>query len=420
MLQAPTGRRTLFFLTLILFLGISSRYGDGQQGRKPYTKEAIVGMLKGEVAPHRVAVMARERGIDFQITPEVESELRRAGATDALLATLRELALKPSRPAVPPAPKVQPAQIVVQTSPDAQVYLDDTFKGQASPEGRLVIANPAAGQHTLRVSLAGKKDYEKPLTVSVGQATNVDATLADIEKPTVGSARENPKDGLKYVWIPPGTFMMGCSPGDNECEYDEKPAHEVTITKGFWIGQTEVTVAAYKRFSNETGHDFPTSPDFNSRWRNDNWPIVNVTWDDAKAYCVWSGGRLPTEAEWEYAARAGSTEARYGDIASIAWSDSNSGGRTHNVGEKRANGFGLYDMFGNVWEWVSDWYNENYYESRASQDPSGPPSGTRKVVRGGSFANDPSNGRASSRGAGALDSGDSDGGLRCVGGVDNP
>jgi formylglycine-generating enzyme required for sulfatase activity len=139
-------------------------------------------------------------------------------------------------------------------------------------------------------------------------------------------------------------------------------------------------------------------------------PIVNVTWDDAQAYCSWAGGRLPTEAEWEYAARAGSTAARYDDLDEIAWYAGNSGrqrldsGRIwkedqdnyeqrikqngngmHEVGQKRANGFGLFDMLGNVLEWVKDWYDENYYQNSPSQDPAGPASGSLHVLRGGSW-----------------------------------
>jgi formylglycine-generating enzyme required for sulfatase activity len=161
-----------------------------------------------------------------------------------------------------------------------------------------------------------------------------------------GTVKTNPKDGLNYVWIPPGTFMMGCSPGDNECSGDEKPAHQVTITRGFWIGQTPVTVGAYKRFVAASGRQMPDAPGFNSGWVNDPMPIVNVDWNDATAFCGWAGGRLPTEAEWEYAARAGSTEARYGPIDEVAWYSNNSGRKTHEVAQKRANGFGLFDITG--------------------------------------------------------------------------
>jgi len=126
-------------------------------------------------------------------------------------------------------------------------------------------------------------------------------------------------------------------------------------------------------------------------------PIVDVSWDDAHAYCGWMGGRLPTEAEWEYAARAGSTEARYGPIDEIAWYSDNSGGQTHDVRQKRANDLGLYDMLGNVWQWVNDWYDEKYYQSSSSQDPPGPTSGQLRVLRGGSWLDDPRTVRVSGR-----------------------
>jgi serine/threonine-protein kinase len=314
------------------------------------------------------------------------------------------------------SPSVQrsPAQIVVQTSPNAQVYLDDTFKGQVGRKGRLVIDDPKPGDHALRVSLAGKKDYEQRVTVAAGQVATITATLADVEQPAPAApveaprravtapvaltVRENPTDGLKYVWIPPGTFMMGCSPGDSECYDDEKPAHQVTITRGFWIGQTPVTVGAYKRFAEATGRQMPPAPNFNNGWANENMPIVNVTWSDAQAYCGWMGGRLPTEAEWEYAARGGNTEARYGPIDEVAWYSNNSGGQTHDVKQKRANGFGLYDMLGNVLQWVNDWFDQNYYQSSPSQDPQGPTSGQYRVLRGGSWIDYPRVVRVSDRG----------------------
>jgi formylglycine-generating enzyme required for sulfatase activity len=234
-----------------------------------------------------------------------------------------------------------------------------------------------------------------------------------------GETTVNPNDGLKYVWIPPGTFMMGCSPDDTECDGNEKPPHQVTIRNGFWLGQTEVTVGAYKGFAEATGSQMPPEPNFKGRllnpgWRDDAMPIVDVTWDDAQAYCRWAGGRLPTEAEWEYAARAGSTASRYGDLDEIAWYADNSGPQRldstriynedlanytkdlnengngpHEVGQKRANGFGLYDMLGNVYEWVNDWYAQNYYQNSASQDPSGPATGQFRVERGVSWGDLP-------------------------------
>jgi len=237
----------------------------------------------------------------------------------------------------------------------------------------------------------------------------------------------NPKDGLKYVWIPPGTFMMGCSPGDNECSPNENPLHQVTITRGFWIGQTLTTAGAFKRFAKATGRSMPGEPHFNGRalnpgWGNDAMPVVDVDWGKSQAYCGWLGGRLPTEAEWEYAARGGSTGARYGPLDEVAWYASNSGlqrldsfaiamqgqevfiqrmadneNTMHEVGSKQPNGFGLYDMLGNVWEWVSDWYDEYNFPGTPSQNPQGPASGKDRIMRGGSWLDAPNGNRVSVR-----------------------
>ncbi len=278
-----------------------------------------------------------------------------------------------------------------------------------APACVLLVCLPASAQLRPQVT---EKPKNKPAAKPAPKRTQV----------TAGTVRENPKDGLKYIWIPPGTFQMGCSPGDNECGDDEKPSHQVTITKGFWLGQTEVRVGAYKRFAAATGRQMPAAPSFNSGWANDNMPIVNVSWDDAQAYCTWAGGRLPTEAEWEYAARAGSTEARYGPLDEVAWYGDNSGStrldttelfrrdsanyvkrltengnRAHEVGQKRANAWGLFDMLGNVWEWVNDWYDRKYYRSSPSQNPPGPSSGQARVLRGGSWGSLPRVVRASIR-----------------------
>jgi formylglycine-generating enzyme required for sulfatase activity len=207
--------------------------------------------------------------------------------------------------------------------------------------------------------------------------------------PSVSGSNEtkvNPKDGLIYVWIPPGTFMMGCSPGDGECADNEKPAKQVTISRGFWMGQTAVTQEAYQRV---TG----TNP---SHFKGAKLPVETVTWKSAESYCQAVEMRLPTEAEWEYAARAGSTAGRYGDIDAIAWYGANSGNKTHEVAQKQPNTWGLYDMLGNVWQWTSDWYADRLPD--ASVDPTGPTSGQYRVRRGGSWNFSlPRNVRASDR-----------------------
>jgi formylglycine-generating enzyme required for sulfatase activity len=204
--------------------------------------------------------------------------------------------------------------------------------------------------------------------------------------PAAGAKRINPKDSLTYVWIQPGTFTMGCSPGDNDCFPAEEPRHQVTITKGFWMGQTEVTQAAYERVigSNPSG------------FKGTSLPVETINWDEARAYCVAVDMRLPTEAEWEYAARGGNSSARYGPLDAVAWYASNSGGKTHDVGQKQANAYGLHDMLGNVWEWIADWAEK--YSSSSVTDPQGPSGRIEKVLRGDSWSwFVPMGARASSR-----------------------
>jgi sulfatase modifying factor 1 len=213
--------------------------------------------------------------------------------------------------------------------------------------------------------------------------------------------RRNPKDHLTYVRIPAGTFQMGCSDGDKECYEDEKPPHMVQISRDFWIGQTEVTVDAFQLFGSENAVRMP--PD----QKGDKFPVMSVLWDEADAYCKWAGGRLPTEAEWEYAARGGTTTVRYGDLNAIAWTNANSEHMVHEVAKKQPNAYGLYDMLGNVWEWTADWYGSKYYEGSPSVDPKGPPAGDTlalrganlpvRVLRGGAWIGYPGVARASYR-----------------------
>jgi formylglycine-generating enzyme required for sulfatase activity len=145
---------------------------------------------------------------------------------------------------------------------------------------------------------------------------------------------------------------MGCSAGDSQCSDDEKPAHPVDIEKGFWLGRTETTIGAYQKFAARRKIQAPKG--------DATLPVTGVTWAEAKTYCAGVGGRLPSEAEWEYAARGGNTGAYYGVVPAIAWYAANSDGMPHAVGGKKPNAYGLYDMLGNVSEWVLDRYYNKY------------------------------------------------------------
>ena len=237
-----------------------------------------------------------------------------------------------------------------------------------------------------------------------------------------GTVRVNPIDKQEYAWIPPGTFQMGCVIEDYDCDDDELPRHEVTLTRGFWIGRAHAAVGAYLAFSAATGQALPEAPEFNREWSEEDHPIVRVRWADALGFCEWAGGRLPSEAEWEYSARGGREELKYpwGDTLShenanyrgTGWQDAWE--YTSPAGSFRANGYGLYDMAGNVWEWLADWYSPNYYSVSPDIDPAGAPTGLERLLVGGSFFNPPRVLRVSDRFKLVPHSYSYDIGFRCV------
>ncbi len=232
------------------------------------------------------------------------------------------------------------------------------------------------------------------------------------------------------IYIPPGTFEMGCTPEmdvEEGCAADEYPVHEVTLTRGYDLGTTEVTQGLWEAVMG-------SNPSFFSACRVD-CPVERVSWEDAIAFANArsaleglsaaydadgnvdldaDGYRLPTEAEWEYAARAGDGTAFAGsdDVDEVAWYDGNSDASTHPVATLAPNGLGLYDMSGNVWEWCGDWHDEAYYEVSPEIDPLGALSGTGRVDRGGSFFFSPQSARAAKRGGAPADFRSNDLGLR--------
>jgi formylglycine-generating enzyme required for sulfatase activity len=200
--------------------------------------------------------------------------------------------------------------------------------------------------------------------------------------------------GMKFRWIPAGEFLMGSPDVDEAARSEEKPQHRVLIAQPFYLGIYEVTQAEYESVTGTNPSHFKES--------GPTAPVERVSWEDAQEFCRRLSGRaeergagrhyrLPTEAEWEYACRAG-TATRYGfdesmeSLGDYAWYHDNAERKTHPVGQKKANAWGLYDMQGNVWEWCADWYDSGYYGRFAGKlavDPVGPPSASDRVDRGG-------------------------------------
>ena len=225
-------------------------------------------------------------------------------------------------------------------------------------------------------------------------------TLVDEDQPDRDSTYSSPNqlhftvEGVTFtmVHVEGGTFTMGATSEQTGAEEYEKPAHQVTLSD-YYIGQTEVTQALWKAV---TGYS-PTS-DGNS-WTStlglgDNYPAYYISYNDVQSFITklnsltGSTFRMPTEAEWEYAARGGSKRKGYlysgsNTLSTVGWYDDHSGSKTHPVAQKTANELGLYDMSGNVWEWCSDWYGS--YSSSAQTNPTGPSTGSYRIVRGGSW-----------------------------------
>jgi formylglycine-generating enzyme required for sulfatase activity len=276
-------------------------------------------------------------------------------------------AKKPTATQTPPTPAAPPPKVATPPPPMTPV-------ATAAPRSAKQSAFIFVGLILLVfVSLFLFSRYNSPLSSNPTAALSSAASSATYEKFTPSRVV---KDNINFARISAGEFQMGFGNSG-----DESPVHRVKISRDFEMGKCEVTQAQWQAVMSNNPSSF----------KGDNLPVENVSWNDAQEFIRKLNQadskyqyRLPTEAEWEYACRAGTTGDYAGNLDDMAWYSNNSGSKTHAVGQKQANKWGLYDMHGNVWEWCQDWYDSNYYRQSPGADPTGPTAGSIRVYRGGS------------------------------------
>jgi len=286
-------------------------------------------------------------------------------------------------------------------------------EGKASPE------KFQQAQETLEI--ANKLGLDDEQQAVYQQLRERSSQGSSVSSPTNAGGRQQEmtsKDGAPMVLIPAGEFTMG----DNQGADDEKPAHRVALN-AYYMDKYEVTVAQYAKFLEATGLEAPLQWTIMNQPKHQKRPVVYVDWADAATYCKWAGKRLPTEAEWEKAARG--TDGRtfpwgndpptrlHANYGKEEWNDH---AAVNPVGilEDGKSPYGIYDMAGNVWEWTSDWYDKDFYKNSPAQNPNGAVSGEYKVLRGGSWDDHPQGLRSAGRDYYEPTDRDYDIGFRCA------
>lgn len=320
------------------------------------------------------------------------------------------------------------AALVVEVDVDAEVRLDGASSGTAiSPRepGRFSVST---GTRHVAVLSRGREARQAE-RLDVGRKGLVHRVAL---RETAEAVRRD------YRLVPGGSFERGCVQGDDECDEDESPRRTITV-RDFWMMRTEVPAGAYLDWARAHGRPVPEAPPHNPDWGDRSRPIVNMTWTDADRFCAAAGSRLPTEAEWEYAARGGHAGRKYAwgdglpplvggkpaanvnDAAArrkvgTAWFHGYDDGYAESapVGSFPPNDYGLFDLAGNVWEWCSDRYDPRYYGESPQIDPRGVLEGASHVLRGGAWAGRPSSLRLSNRVAFTADAHDFYLGFRCA------
>jgi len=309
--------------------------------------------------------------------------------------------------------------------PGAEILLDGGFVGRIAEGSPTLVRNVPAGTREIRVRDYSGREDRREVVVETDAAVEVALQVLDLtaREPSNGLVHvcENPqgqaeywraKDGAVVVRIPAGEFAMGSLEGEGEP--DERPQHRVDLAE-FLIDKTEVSWRQFRKFAEATGSQLPRTPVWGIR---DGYPVSFVLWEEAKQYCEWVGGRLPTEAEWEKAAR-GTDGRKYpwgNEWKSLCNSISGGMHQVEDVGSYPGcvSPYGVLDMSGGMWEWCADFYGESYYSETTAGDPRGPDSGRLRVIRGGAWMSQPMWLRAAYRAKRSPTSRNADHGFRCA------
>jgi formylglycine-generating enzyme required for sulfatase activity len=421
---------------------------DGKGRNSPYTGALLENITKPGLTINKVFMNVRSKV--KKETGQVPWELTSLEG-DFYFARVGTVAEEP--PAASAVSEPAMGKLTVKSNVGgAKVYIDGAYEGEEP-----VSVSLKPGTYSIVLKKAGYPDASEDIRVEAGGAKTISIVMEKPAPPPVaetktGDITRDPVTGMELVFVQGGCYQMGDAFGDGDA--DEKPLHDVCVND-FYLGKYEVTVGQFKRFVNETGYKtdgekntggvsgcFAFDQDDkekNWNWRDwaswkkpnkyqdnrDDHPVSCVSWNDAQAFTDWltrKGGksyRLPTEAEWEYAARGGKETKNYwGNDKDDACGYANVADRTklpngsswnqkHEctdgyafvapVGKFQPNAFGLYDMMGNVWEWCRDWYGERYYNDSPRNNPQGPSNGQYRVLRGGSWYFEPQFVRAAFR-----------------------
>ncbi|MGE3803655.1 MAG: SUMF1/EgtB/PvdO family nonheme iron enzyme [Gemmataceae bacterium] len=440
-------------------------------GKRPFVAESLTETLLKHQLEEAVPVRKLRNEVPAPVEAIVAKLMRkkpeeRYQKPDELAADLEQFLRGKSTSALKKGPNAPVGWNASEpgTGSSSASRVKSVVRAATSSKRRMLISGGALFLFVLIVyamlPTSGPRDEPEPVANAKNPPSKDKDTRKDKDKqpdPPAGLPREvTNKLGMKMMLIPAGSFQMGSAKGEVGRLADEGPQHKVTLSKPFYMGSHEVTVGEFRKFADAArfrtqaereggavrwtpGRKDSDPPDPKCNWRNpgynqtDDDPVVCVSWNDVQAFCRWMTDqegktyRLPTEAEWEYACRGG-TSTPYSFGSTCTSTDINCNGaypygvgtkgpnrqRPVRVGTFKANDFGLFDMHGNVWEWCGDFYEKEYYGKSPSTDPQGPLSSDFRVVRGGSWAEGAVSSRSAARGPGPPGYRDNRAGFRVV------